>query len=108
MEKCVEVLQQYYEGETFLQKTVNGDETWVHHYETASKHKSMEWRHVSPSRAKKLGSMPSIGKVTLMLFWDFNGPILKHYQDQGQIVNNAWYYAMFEEEMKPAIHSKHR
>jgi hypothetical protein len=25
----------------------------------------------------------SAGKVMLTLFWDFNGPILKHYQDCG-------------------------
>jgi len=31
-----------------------------------------------------------------------------HYQDYGQMVNSAWYYGMYKEELKPANHSKHR
>jgi hypothetical protein len=42
----MQFLQQYHEGEAFLQRTVTGDETWVDHYEPASKHQSMEWIHV--------------------------------------------------------------
>jgi len=68
----------------------------------------MEWKHTSLPRTKKFKSVPSAGKVILMLFWDFNGPIHKHYQDHGQTVNNAWYCAMLEEELKPTIHNKHR
>jgi len=44
----------------------------------------------------------------LTLFWDFNGPILEHYQDHGQAVSSARYCAMLEEKLKPAIRSKHR
>jgi hypothetical protein len=51
---------------------------------------------MSLPRAKKFKSVPSAGKVMLMLFWNLNGPILKHYQDCGQIVNTAWYCAMLE------------
>jgi len=43
-----------------------------------------------------------------MQFWDFNGPILKHYQDCGQKVNSEWYCAVLEEEMNTTIHSKYR
>jgi hypothetical protein len=43
VETCRQFLQK---GETFLQWTVTGNEIWVHHHEPASKHQSMEWKHV--------------------------------------------------------------
>jgi hypothetical protein len=46
MEMYMQFLQQYHEGEAFLQQTITGNETWVHCYEPASKHQSMEWKHV--------------------------------------------------------------
>jgi len=53
-----------------------------------------------------LRSVPSAGKVMLMLFWDFNRSILEHFQDQGQTIGNAWYCVMLEEDLKHCIHSK--
>jgi hypothetical protein len=32
MEMHMQFLQQYCEGEAFLQQIVTGDETWMHHY----------------------------------------------------------------------------
>jgi hypothetical protein len=77
-------------------------------YEPASKCQSMVWKHTSLPRTKKFRSVLSAGKVILMLFWHFNVPILEHSQDHGQIVNSAWYYAVLEDESKPAICIKHR
>jgi hypothetical protein len=37
-------------------------------------------------RNKKFKSVPSASKVILTVFWDLNGPILKHSQDHGQTV----------------------
>jgi hypothetical protein len=64
-------------------------------------------RNASPPRTKKFKSEPSVSKVMLMLFWDYDGPILKYYQDHGQMVNSAWYCAMLEEEKSPTC-SEHR
>jgi len=75
--------------------------------EPARKHQSMEWIHMSSPRSKEFRRVPSAGKV-MMLFWDFSGPILKHYQDHGQMVSSAWYCAVLEEEFKPATCSKCR
>ena len=35
------------EGETFLQRIITCDETWVFHYEPETKQQSMEWKHTS-------------------------------------------------------------
>jgi hypothetical protein len=52
--------------------------------------------NISP-RIEKFESVPSVSKVMLI-------PILKHYQDCGQMVSGVWCCAVFEEELKPAIH----
>jgi hypothetical protein len=62
--------------------------------------------NTSSPRTKKFRSVPSAGKVMLMVFWDFNGPILQNYQDYGQMVSNAQYCTMLEEELKHAISKK--
>jgi hypothetical protein len=47
---------------------VTSNETWVHHCESARKHQSMEWKHISLHRTKKIKSVPSGSKVMLTLF----------------------------------------
>jgi len=56
-----------------VQRIVTGDETWVHHYEPASKCQSMWWKHTSSPRTKKFTSVPYAGKVMLM-FCSLMGP----------------------------------
>jgi hypothetical protein len=89
-----------------MQWIVTGNETQLYHYEPPSKHHNMEWKYTSLSRTKKFKSVPSASKAMLMLFQDFNGPILKHYQDCGQVVSSVWYCAVLEWEFKPTIHIK--
>jgi hypothetical protein len=74
--------------------------------EPASKFQSMELKYTSLPRNKKFKSMPSANKM--MLFWDLSGSILQHCQDSGWTVNSAWLYAILEEELKLAIHSRCR
>jgi hypothetical protein len=68
----------------------------------------MEWEYMSLPRTMKFKRVPSAGKVMLMLFWNFSGPISEYYQDRGQMVTSAWYCAMLKEQSKPTIYSKHR
>jgi hypothetical protein len=65
MEMCMQFLEQYHEGEAFLQWIV-ADETWVHHYEPASKCQCMEWKHTALSRIKKFKSVTSADKVLML------------------------------------------
>ena len=44
------------EGDAFLSRIVTTDETWVFHYESESKRRSMEWKHVSSPVKKKFKS----------------------------------------------------
>jgi hypothetical protein len=49
----------------------------------------LETPHIS--KDKKFKSQTSAGKAILLLFWDLNGSILKHYHEQGTAVTAALY-----------------
>jgi hypothetical protein len=58
------------EGGAFLQQIVTGDETWV-------QAKIKPWNgNMSLPRTEKFRSVCSTGKVMLIQFWHFDGPIL--------------------------------
>ena len=44
----------------------------------------------------------------LTVFWDSQGPLLKHYQERGTTINSAWYSEMLTDRLNPAIRSKPR
>jgi histone-lysine N-methyltransferase SETMAR len=79
------------EGEDVLNRIVTGDESWVHHYQPKLKRASVQWRHPSsPSTKKfKVTSMPSVGKVMLIVFWHSQGVLLAHFRKCGENVNCA-------------------
>jgi hypothetical protein len=86
-------------------RTVIGDESWVHPYQPESKHASMQWKHPSSNSTKKFKVMPSAGKVMLTVFWDSQGELLAHLQKSGENVNFASYYEVLLKH-RDAIHRK--
>ena len=80
---CSSLLERYNrEGDNFLNHTITGDETWVHHYVPETKRQSMQWKHTSSPSSKRFKSQPSAGKLLLTVFWDSQGPILEHYKEK--------------------------
>jgi len=66
---CSSLLEWYSrEGDNFLNRIINGDETWVHHSEPETKRQSMQWKHTSSPSSKKFKSQPSAGRLLLMVF----------------------------------------
>ena len=59
------------EGDQFLFNIVTGDESSILHFEPEEKQMSMQYRHTSSPRPKKIKTMPSAGKILLTVFWDF-------------------------------------
>jgi hypothetical protein len=78
-----------HEGDAFLHRIVTGDKSWVCHYEPGSKRQSMQWKHPSSLANKKFKTQASAGKVMLTIFWDVNGLVLVHFQEQSQTVTSA-------------------
>jgi len=109
VDACQELLRRYEaDGEAFLQRIVTGDETWVHFSEPERKRQSMEWRHTSSPKPKKVRMQRSAGKVMLTFFWDYNRPILEHYMPRGSTVTSATYSNLLRENLKPALRQKRR
>jgi hypothetical protein len=50
----------------------------------------------------------SASKVVLVLYWDCNGLILKHYLEQGTTVTTASYMDILKSRLKPVIGNKRR
>ena len=69
VEICEELLKRYREeGGQFLLNIVTGDESWIHHFDPEEKRVSMEYKHTSFPRPKKFKTMPSDGKILLLIF----------------------------------------
>jgi hypothetical protein len=55
VESCEELLKRYREeGGQFLLNIVTGDESWIHHFDPEEKQQSMQYRHASCPRLKKI------------------------------------------------------
>jgi hypothetical protein len=53
VDACQELLKRCKaEGDVFLERTVTGDETWVHYHQPETKKASKEWRHTSSPKQK--------------------------------------------------------
>ena len=70
LEACSKLLEYCHSDQTFLQRKVTGDETWVNHFEPESKRALMEWCHPTSPRSKKFKSQQFAGKVMVTAFWD--------------------------------------
>src|SRR3954464_12027053 len=74
---CQQLLDSFSaEGETFLERIVTGDETWVHHYTLETRRSSMQWKHVTSPSPRKFRVQRSAGKGMATVFWGTNGVLL--------------------------------
>lgn len=107
---CRELKQRFdVEGETFLERIITCDETWIYDYEPESRTQSMEWKHPHSPAAQKVRKQMSANKILLTVFWDMQGPVLCHYLEGRCVsVNSASYSELLKTQLKPAIRSRRR
>ena len=68
---CTDLLSRLQaEPQSFLDRIVTQDETWVHHFDPEIKRQSMIWKHVTSPTPKKFKVTPSAGKVMATVFWN--------------------------------------
>jgi histone-lysine N-methyltransferase SETMAR len=84
-------LERYRTEGDFLLNIVTGDESWFHHFQPETKHHSMEWRHPTSPRKKKLKTVPSASKIIGTVFWDAEGRIFIEFLPPGETINAAHY-----------------
>ena len=76
---CNQLLLRYKrESNTFLDKIITVDESWMHHFEPETKFQSSVWKHSDSPPPKKALVQRSAGKVTYMVFFDRSGLVYDH------------------------------
>ena len=88
---CRELRQMCESDQTFFERIVTGDETWIHYYEPETKQQSMEWRHPSSPKPKKFRCERSANKLLAVVFWDIHGVILIVFLPRGETMNSDRY-----------------
>ena len=85
-------LQRYRkEGDTFLQRIVTTDETWLFLYDPESTEQSKQWKTPASPPPKKARVSKSAGKQMFIFFADINGMILQHAVPTDKTVNADYY-----------------
>jgi hypothetical protein len=85
------LLQYADEGEDMLNRTIIGNESWMHHYQSKSKRASMQQKHPCSLSTKNFKVTPSAGKFMLTVFQDSQAVLLAHFQKGGNNVNSQLY-----------------
>ncbi|KAG8238244.1 hypothetical protein J437_LFUL018307 [Ladona fulva] len=94
------------EGEAFLRRIITLDETWATLYEPKLERGSNEWRCYGSPRKTKVGQSPTRVKVMVILVYNCDGVILKHYVPPRQTVNAQYYCSFLEHHLRPALRKK--
>ncbi len=109
LEICSKLLKRYKkEGDSFLERIITTDESWVHHYEPETKRQSMSWKHSDSPTVKKFKAQPSSKKVLLTIFWDMKGTILCDYLETQRTINSEYYSNLLKNDLRPAIIAKRK
>ena len=79
------------EGETFLNRIVAIDETWLHSYEPELKSQSTEWHSPASPRPAKFRRKQGNLKQLAIFAYDNSGLLMTDYVPVGEIVNGEYY-----------------
>ena len=93
------------EGDQLLFNIVTGDDSWIHHFDPEEKRLSMQYRHTSSPRPKKLKKMPSAGKIPLTGFWDSQRVYMTEILKAGNTANSARYIETIKKPMAEGVSS---
>ncbi len=73
------------EGDALFDPIIMGGETLVHYWTPKSRAAFMQWKHKDEKVLKKFMKTASIGKVTAMVFWDWQEVLLVEYLPQSKM-----------------------
>lgn len=104
---CRQYIKMYkHEGDSFLNRVVTCDETWIHFFEPESKQQSSIWKHPCSPSPTKARLSKSAGKVMAIMFCDIHGIILNHFVPPKTTVTGNYYATVLRSELLPAIKRK--
>lgn len=107
----VDIAKQLYkryedEGETFLNRIVAIDETWIRSYEPELKRQSSEWHTQGSPRPIKFRRKQGNLKMMMIFAYDTRGILTSHRVPVGQTVNQEYYRTFLMKYLRPAIRKK--
>lgn len=79
------------EGDTFLDRIVTVDETWISLYDPETKQQSSMWKGPGSPSPTKFKMARSTKKRMFIVFYDKRGVVLCHTVPEGQTVNSQYY-----------------
>lgn len=94
------------EGETFLNRVVAIDETWIRSYEPELKRQSAEWHTPASPRPAKFRRKQGHLKMMMIFAYDTKGILSSHRVPIGQTVNQEYYRYFLSKVLRPAIRKK--
>jgi len=74
----------------FVRRIVTGDETWIHHCDSETIERSMQWKHASSPSPRKLKVQTSACKIMCTVFSDAEGILLIDYTPHKLTVYEAY------------------
>lgn len=109
VEACKELLRMSADiGESFWDRLITEDETWLPHYLPETKLQSRQWCRVGEHPPVKPKSYPSAKKTMITVFWDCKGVILIDYLEQGRTINSAYYCDLLRNDLRTALKNRRR
>jgi histone-lysine N-methyltransferase SETMAR len=94
------------EGDSFLNRIVAIDETWIRSYEPELKSQSSEWHRSSSPRPVKFRREQSKLKQMMIFAYDAEGILIADRVPVGERVNKHYYEQFLRDKLRPAIRKK--
>jgi histone-lysine N-methyltransferase SETMAR len=91
------------EGNSFINRIVAIDETWVRSYEPELKSQSSEWHRSSSPRPVKFRREQSKLKQMMIFAYDAEGILVSDHVPVGQRINKNYYQHFLRDKLRPAI-----
>lgn len=68
----------------FVHRFITIDDTWIHYYTPETTGQSKQCVSICESAPKKANTVPSAGKVMVIVFYDAHGVIFTDYLEKGK------------------------
>lgn len=94
------------EQDSFLDRIVTIDETWIRSFEPELKRQSMEWHTTNSPRPVKFRRSLNNPKMLMIFAYDIHGILTSHRVPTGQTVNKEYYKTYLRTVLRPAIRKK--
>ncbi len=73
------------------ERVITGDESWIRHFNPATKQEKMRWKSLQSLVKKKVHQAKLMNKVMLILFFNARGAVYRHIGPRHKTINALYY-----------------